>query len=55
MDGKISTESPLGKAILGHKVGERVYIKVNEQNGYYVEFRKLEKTTDDRTDKIRRY
>lgn len=55
LDGKISTESPLGKAILGHKVGERVYIKVNEQYGYYVEIRKLEKTTDDSTDKIRRY
>lgn len=55
LDGKISTESPLGKAILGHKVGDRVYIKVNEQYGYYVEIRNLEKTVDDGTDKIRRY
>lgn len=55
LDGKISTESPLGKAILGHKVGDRVYIKVNDQYGYYVEIRKLEKTVDDGSDKIRSY
>ncbi len=55
LEGKISTESPLGKAILGHKVGDRVYIKVNEQYGYYVEIRKLDKTTDDSSDKIRSY
>ncbi|HIS55846.1 MAG: transcription elongation factor GreA [Lachnospiraceae bacterium] len=55
LDGKISTESPLGKAILGHKVGDRVYIKVNDQYGYYVEIRKLEKTIDDGSDKIRSY
>ena len=28
MKGHISTESPMGKALLGHKVGGRVYIKV---------------------------
>ena len=37
----ISIESPLGKALLGHKVGDRVYIKVNEQFGYYVEIRSI--------------
>ena len=31
MNGLISIESPLGKAIRGKKVGDRVYIKVNEQ------------------------
>ena len=39
LDGKISTESPIGKAILGHKAGERVYVKVNDSAGYYVEIR----------------
>ena len=33
LDGKISTESPIGKAILGHKAGERVYVKVNDSVG----------------------
>ena len=41
MNGLISIESPLGKALLGHKVGDRVYIKVNEQFGYYVEIRSI--------------
>ena len=30
LKGLISTESPIGKAILGHKEGDRVYIKVND-------------------------
>lgn len=31
----ISKESPMGKACLYHKKGEKVYVKVNETNGYY--------------------
>lgn len=53
INGLISIESPLGKAILGHKVGDRVYIKVNEQYGYYVVIRSIENTTDDSSDKLR--
>ena len=26
LEGRISTESPIGKAIFGHKVGDRVYV-----------------------------
>lgn len=55
MHGLISIESPLGKAILGHKVGDRIYIKVNEQYGYYVEIRAIENTHDDSEDQIRRF
>lgn len=54
MRGHISTESPMGKAILGHKVGERVYIRVNDQFGYYAVIRKIE-NTDDGDDEIRRF
>ena len=36
LNGKISIESPMGKAVLGHKVNDRVYVKVNENTGYYV-------------------
>ena len=53
--GLISIESPLGKAILGHKVGDRVYIKVNDQYGYYVEIKKIENTHDDSEDKLRTF
>ena len=43
LDGKISTESPIGRAILGHKAGERVFVKVNETAGYYVIIQEIEK------------
>lgn len=32
LDGRISVESPLGKALLGHKVGDKVHVKVNESD-----------------------
>ena len=43
----ISKESPLGKALLGHKVGDRVKIDVNEKFSYYVTIRAIEKGHDD--------
>ena len=55
LQGLISTESPLGRAILGRKLGERVYVRVNENAGYYVEIRSIDKTTDDKDDKIRSF
>lgn len=55
MKGMISIESPMGKAIRGHKVGERVYVKVNESAGYYVQIRSIENTNDDSGDKIRSF
>ena len=51
----ISTESPIGKAILGKKEGDRVYIQVNENYGYYVVIKKIQKTTDDSQDEIRKF
>ncbi len=53
--GLISTESPLGKAIMGHKLGERVYVRVNETTGYYVEIRSIDKSTGDEDDRIRSF
>lgn len=50
----ITIESPIGKALMGHKVGERVYIKVNDDFGYYVVIRNIEKTTDE-SEKIQRF
>ena len=52
--GKISTESPIGKAVLGHKVGDRVFVKVGESGGYYVQIRALDKTSDD-SDALRKF
>lgn len=53
MKGMISIESPMGKAIRGHKVGERVYVKVNDNAGYYVIIKSIQKTNDDSEDQIR--
>lgn len=47
LDGRISVESPLGKALLGHKVGDRVYVKVNESVGYDVIVKNIDKNTDE--------
>jgi transcription elongation factor GreA len=51
----ISIESPLGKALMGHRVGDRIYIKVNDQYGYYVEIRSIENTQDESEDQIRKF
>ena len=41
INGLISIESPIGKAILGRRVNDRVYVKVNEDYGYYVVIRSI--------------
>ena len=46
MHNMISTESPLGKAILRHKVGERVLVKASDTYSYYVVIKKIENTSD---------
>ena len=51
----ISNESPLGKALLGHKVGDRVEVRVNDDYSYFVEIRHIENTIDDGTDKLRSF
>ena len=37
----VSTESPIGKAVLGHKVGDRCWVAINEKAGYYVEIKSI--------------
>ena len=54
MNNMISTESPLGRAILHKKVGDRVLVQANETYSYYVTVRKIEKT-DGKEDPIRRF
>ena len=55
LNGLVSIESPIGKALLGHKEGERVYIKVNDDFGYYVVIRKVIKTESEEDDQIRKF
>jgi len=49
LKNRISRESPFGQAVLGHKVGDRVLVQVNDQYGYYVVIRKITKGDDDGT------
>ena len=52
----ISKESPLGKAVLGRKAGERVFIPVGDDGGgYWAEIRKIEKGADDESLEISAY
>ena len=53
LEGKISDESPIGKAIMGHRVGDRVLVEVNDKVKYYVVIKSIENTVDDGSDKIR--
>ena len=47
LKGLISKESPVGKAVMGHKAGERVLVQVNEKYSYYIQIRSVEKGADD--------
>ena len=47
LKGLISKESPVGKAVLGHKVGDRVTVQVNENYSYDIVIRAVEKGQDD--------
>ena len=44
--GFVSKESPLGSAIMGHRVGDRVLVKVNDTMSYYVVIRRIIKGED---------
>jgi transcription elongation factor GreA len=44
--GFVSKESPLGSALMGHKVGDRVLVRVNDTMTYYVQIKKITKGED---------
>lgn len=55
LNNLITIESPLGKALMHHKEGDRVEVKINDSSSYYVKILKIENNKDDSTDKIRGY
>lgn len=55
LKGLISIESPIAKALIGHKAGERVYVQVNDGFGYYVTIQTVENTPDDDSIEIRKF
>ena len=55
LKGLISKESPVGRALMGHKAGDRVQVTVSPDLKYTVEIRKIEKGADDESLDISRY
>lgn len=55
MRNLISIESPIGKAIIGHKEGDRVIVKVNDDISYPVTIKSIRNTTDDSDDSIKSF
>ena len=51
----ISKESPLGRALMGKKVGDRISVKVSDDYSYFIEIRKIEKGKDDDSLEIRKF
>jgi transcription elongation factor GreA len=44
LENRVSIESPIGKALKGHKVGDRVSVKVNDNYSYTLVIQAIDKT-----------
>ena len=53
LENRLSIESPIGKALLGHKVGDTVHINLNSSSGYDLKI--LEIRIDDTDYNIRSF
>lgn len=47
LQGRISKESPVGQAVMGHRAGERVMVRVSESASYPLVIRRVEKGQED--------
>ena len=54
-EGLISKESPVDRAVMGHRAGDRVLVEVNPDYSYYIVIRSVEKGEDDESIPIRGY
>ncbi len=55
LKGLISKESPVGKAVMGHKPGDRVTVHVNDNYSYDIVIRSVQKGADDESLPISTY
>ncbi len=55
LQNKISIESPIGKALMGHRIGDRVEVLMPNGGSYFLIVEDVENTEDDGTDKIRSF
>ena len=55
LEGLVSVESPIGKALLGHKQGDRIEVTVRPDYSYYLVIQSIENTVDDGSDRLRSF
>ncbi len=55
LQGRVSKESPVGQALMGARVGQRVQVTVSPELQYWVEIRSIEKGSDDESMEISSY
>ena len=55
LEGKISNISPLGRAVMGKKLGEAVTVELENGSSYVVEIRSIEKTGEKEEENIRKF
>ena len=55
MRGLITPESPVGRALMGHRVGDRVHVRVNDQVEYDVTVTGIEDVGEEESDTIRSF
>ena len=55
LENRISIESPLGKALIGHKVGDEVTVHVNDTYSFTVVIRSITDTQSEDDDEIRAF
>ena len=55
VQGRISTDSPMGRALLGRHTGDEVTVKVNDAYSYVVKIVRIEDAPDDNSDAIRQF
>ena len=55
LQGRISRESPLGKALLGRHAGDQFTVQVNEQYSYTAQVRSITKGEDDGSAELLQY
>ena len=55
LNGLVSTESPMGRALLGHRVGDRVEIQVSKEYSYFVVIRKIDASTVNDSGSLRNF
>ena len=55
MKNLVSIESPIGRALMGKKVGDRGSVKVNDDYSYYLKILSIANTGDDEDLEIKKF